>query len=472
MSEESSTSRMTSVYQTAIPNEPIELYSGPMTLRSESEEITGTGTLRLEWLPSPALRFRLNAPSVLTRDLRLAFGFSDIDVSQLSFDKLGTDVEAIALTTKSGSNSELEVSGIVKGEVLTGEDKSLSSLQFHLPNVPDFQLSPHSFLETVGSDARHVQRIQLLCDKWIVTIDPLLIDKRQIDEIRSTRGYAITSVGQVKRRDGKSFSRKQAKPILETVQYLMSFALHRWCTPMLLIGRDQADVTVCETWVVGRTSPFQAHTGWFDFHHPGALARLFPVMHRRYRDKHWRQVLCDAIYWYVEMHEQPVRIETSILLGQVTLEMLGWHRLVEDVPTLSESAFRQLPAADKLKLLLSFCSIPIAAPQELDEIQPLAKARNWQGPDIVVEVRNGIVHQNRRKREQSEEKNLSGHVILSETCRLVCQYVELVLLQLLEYKGTYSNRTKRRWIGSVEPVPWAPGGDNECDSTADSQASP
>ena len=34
-------------------------------------------------------------------------------------------------------------------------------------------------------------------------------------------------------------------------------------------------------------------------------------------------------------------------------------------------------------------------------------------------------------------------------------YIELLLLELFEYSGLYSNRLTRKWTGDVETVPWA-----------------
>ena len=34
-------------------------------------------------------------------------------------------------------------------------------------------------------------------------------------------------------------------------------------------------------------------------------------------------------------------------------------------------------------------------------------------------------------------------------------YQGLALLRLLEYRGSYFNRTTATWVGQVEPVPWS-----------------
>ena len=121
-------------------------------------------------------------------------------------------------------------------------------------------------------------------------------------------------------------------PILEVLTYLLSFALERWCSPLLVVGLDRYAQRTCELWSPCRVAPFQSHQGWFDFHHPGALSLLFPTFQERWKDAQFREALKDAIYWFIEIHHQPVHIETGVVLGQITLEMLGWLLLVEQTP--------------------------------------------------------------------------------------------------------------------------------------------
>ena len=42
-----------------------------------------------------------------------------------------------------------------------------------------------------------------------------------------------------------------------------------------------------------------------------------------------------------------------------------------------------------------------------------------------------------------------------EAWQLAQWYLELILLRLFAFNGSYSNRTKQgKYIGQVEPVPW------------------
>ena len=412
----------------------------------------------LEWLPSPKLRFRIRMPQDPSRDFKLAVDLvlkqSETQSSELELPDIGKTFPTFLPVAGHIPGSELEISGSVAGEIVTGTETGISSLLFHLPNVPECARSADRFVHRTENAIGSWERVVLRCDGWVVTLDPVENEEEVLKSASAARGYAITRVGKLERANGKTFSLKTARPVLEVLTYVLSFAFERWCPPMLLIGLGRDGQRRCELWSPCRMGAYQTHIGWFDFHHPNALSDLFAALQRRWKDEQVRQAFKDAIYWFIEIHRQPLHIETGIVLGQITLEMLGWLLLVEQTPIISENSFERLPAADKLKLLLSSCSIPINTPPELDALHKVAKTENWQGPDVLVTVRNSIVHVNKKKREQSGKKKLSEET-LHDSHALICWYIELLLLRQLEYEGEYSNRLKQRIVGQTEPVPWA-----------------
>ncbi len=446
------------VYTTPEANSAIVLYSGPMIFHRNEDRVQGDGKVLLDWLPSPRLRFEMRSNAASIHDAKLAFAlmFDSSNKKDWSVELCNVRQTFEALTVGAGhiADSGLQVSGTIVGEIATGAKGQVSAVFFHLANVPEFVLSPDGFVHRKGNAARSWDRTVMRCDPWIVTLDPVENDGDLVKSARAIRGYAITRVGRIERADGKTFSFKAVQDFLEILKYLLSFALERWCPPMLLVGLDRQGRRKCELLTPCRVGNFQTRQGWFDCHHTIALSGLLPALHEQWKDGQIRQAFKDAIYWFIEIHQQPVHIETAIVLGQVTLEMLGWLILVEQKPIISDGGFGNLPAADRLKLLLSSCSIPIAVPSELASLHKLAKAENWQGPDALVALRNSIVHRSKKKRELAAKKKLGGDVQF-ECFRLICWYIELVLLRQLGYSGKYSNRLKHRQAGQVEPVPWA-----------------
>ena len=68
-------------------------------------------------------------------------------------------------------------------------------------------------------------------------------------------------------------------------------------------------------------------------------------------------------------------------------------------------------------------------------------------PYFLTEIRNSMVHPDNRHRHLFKG-------FYPDAWRLGMWYLELTILRLCGYEGTYANRLKHeRWIGQVEDVP-------------------
>jgi hypothetical protein len=107
---------------------------------------------------------------------------------------------------------------------------------------------------------------------------------------------------------------------------------------------------------------------------------------------------------------------------------------------LDEIAARQRTADEKRKEEGQQKQVPSSS-EQLSAATP-----SWDdGPHEVTAIRNSVTH--------SYESSDSPPVF--EAWQLAQWYLELILLRLFAFNGSYSNRTKQgKYIGQVEPVPW------------------
>ena len=147
-------------------------------------------------------------------------------------------------------------------------------------------------------------------------------------------------------------------------------------------------------------------------------------------------------------------IEGSIVLTQAALEMVAWHLLIEDKKICSVSGFRNLPAEDKIRLLLNYCGIPFSIPQSLPDLIAEGLAFNWDGPLAITQIRNALVHGQPKPLETELNRD---HSARHDTWCLGLWYLELALLKLFGFEGKYFNRVKRESysFACVDTVPWA-----------------
>ncbi|HYO61606.1 MAG TPA: hypothetical protein VEU29_06880, partial [Actinomycetota bacterium] len=85
-------------YTMSAPDEPVELYEGPLTVRQGRAEVSARGRLALEWLPQPMVRFEVVAEDETSRRAvareDLALGHASVSAVEL-----GATVEAAVMST-------------------------------------------------------------------------------------------------------------------------------------------------------------------------------------------------------------------------------------------------------------------------------------------------------------------------------------------------------------------------------------
>jgi hypothetical protein len=263
--------------------------------------------------------------------------------------------------------------------------------------------------------------------------------------------YSFTHNLELRKSDGGTFSCSEAEQALNTLSTFLSFCAERRICPALVVGFDEAGTTAMEDWGTRMLDAKGEPKNWLDRDHGVAMIEVFPGFWRLMEDPVWRKAVRTAVYWYVRADTNHVGPDGAIVLMQAALERLAWHVLVQQHHAVSEEAFsRKLPTADRIRLLLHTCSIPLDFRAELADLGGSAPAQGWKdGPEAFVSVRNRIVH----PREQL--KPMGGRAYY-EALQLGKWYLELVLLRSCGFTGQYSCRLKiPRYVGNVEPVPWA-----------------
>jgi hypothetical protein len=376
-------------------------------------------------------------------------------------------VEIVSARWGSSPNAQSNLTGVLQ-PIEIGSSQDLRELLFHLPN----------FLGYAGEGVRnesgtHWRRARVVLEggDWSVTLDAINADRAPaftdasapapppVDSfqtrLQASRGYGLTHVGRLRRLDGANFRGQDGSDFLDHLFYFFSFCRGAYVSPILLVGKDAAGNCVWEKWAARKISPWKEVGSWFSEFAAQELGQAFKGFVLRSVSPVWDEPLTLAIHWYVESNMCSGGIEGAIIMAQTAFELIAWTLLVEDRRTLGEDGFQKLPAVDKLRLILSFARVPLEVPPLLTELIRAAKGYNWtDGPQVITEMRNALVHANPDKRKKVFG---AGTKALFETWYLSLWYLELVLLSLMGYAGRYSNRLHREgWRGTeVETVPWA-----------------
>ena len=286
---------------------------------------------------------------------------------------------------------------------------------------------------------------------WRVTLDVVHRPSEVYKAAKEQGGYLITHVGRVEKADGSAFAPADGEQVLEGFGWFLSFACGRWTHPPP-VGFDGAvhafgsDGRPCGsrpgdsciggwTTITGTTLP-----GHFRGSCDAGKTRTGRSFHL-------------AVHWYVEANAQAGSMEGSIVLTQTAFEMLAAAVIVEENGWVSTDGWEKLPAADRIRLMFGWAALPLEIPANQTELKKLAAELNWKdAPQAMTEMRNPLTHPTPKNR-----RRLGGYPLdaRSEAWNLGLWFLELCVLRLCEYRGTYGCRLATRYAGEVVPVPWA-----------------
>lgn len=427
-------------------NEPILLASGLTRIDCQGSRFDADVQFRLSWLPKPSVRFDIaEAPEGMHPALAgISFELPD-----------GTQVERNMITrlgvTTASEVYRSAISGLTNQLVIRPKDAEVNDVRFFLPN---FQSIIGKGLQYPDGSQR-AARLTLDGGAWTITLDELNDCKYRIESLRANSGFAVTHIGRLERTDGKAIVVTDARRILQTLHWYISFCSGRWTGPCLPMGFDPSGLKIWETWDYHRTSPYHQPRSWMDDCHRECFENPFPGFLSLWQDDNWEEVIRLAIHWHVEANAQAGSIEGAIVLTQTAFELLASAVLVENNVWLSTDGYEKLTAADRIRLLFRWVGIPTDIPSSLTSLTLAAKADNWlDSPTAMTMVRNTITHPTKKNREKFGKHS---HGVRVDVWSLGLWALELCLLRLFAYSGKYANRIKQKYVGEVEDVPWVTG---------------
>lgn len=439
------------IYVTPAPNTPLTLFEGHLRLLQSGQVYDAPGSIAWEWLPRPGIRFKLSPladipelaeATLVVPGLDLS---CDVSLTVVREDTAGNACEGLLIAP---------VSMPVRALARAGSEATLEQVTFHLPNF-FIQAQVHQ-----GGDAEtQTDCLHLRSDAWDVVLGQVENAPALIGSLRDQGGFALTHTGWLKQADGEPFDSRQAEDALDALHYFLSCVRGLWCGPILAVGQTDG-ANVWHRWFQSNLSSWRAVETWFPRYDAldglAELDQAFSGFMARWSDELWQNPIRHAIHWYVEANLGAGGIEGAIVLTQTALELLSWVYQVEDPATRAFHAadFTRLNAAERIQRFLEKLCMPIGIPIGLDRLHGAAdEIEAIGGPETLVRLRNGIIHPSRSKRALLSRTPLQARL---EAWHLGLWYLEMALLHLLGYDGSYYQRFLSGYPDQVRrQVPWA-----------------
>jgi len=440
-------------YQFSQPNEETLLAEGRATVKVSDKVYTGDGKVYLRLLPRPRIEIRIGLHNT---DFTCVAHFID-DAREGSVQlECRNVISGFATQVTWSSEKGTTLVWVPKQEPVgaLGDDNThIRTVDFHLFNFENIIGTSRS-IKTVGNTQYAIiEHLNLTYEDWQVKLCSLPSTRETFKILKEQGGFGLTHVGRFEKADRSPFSGKEAKELLDALRFFFSFAKGMWCGPVCAVGFDDSKTPVWELWSSPDT-PWRSSSSWFDPHHCEQLVKLFPAFMKKWKDEGWREALREAIYWYLRANDSSlgIAVAVGIILAQAAIERLSYELAVKERRLLSSNAFKSIPASDKFRLLFSSLGIPIDLPHEtgdeLRRLKELKEEMNWlDAPHALTEIRNSLVHPDHKHHGKFRDAHY-------EAWNLGLWYLELSILGICGYAGTYGNRLRRRWVGEIEEVPW------------------
>lgn len=265
-------------------------------------------------------------------------------------------------------------------------------------------------------------------DGMIITVDRLSHRQRSARLV-----YAFTHVAEIRFDRPKQIEEFDAAST--TLFRTLSLMRGRWVGivgPWLFLG--DAVHTVIPG--VTKTSRHGNSPTWSHETLLGAFEELFTRLTAGHQDSEMDTALQTALHWLIESQVCAGGVEGSLILQQAALETLAWFVIVQRRKLCSTDGFDKLPAADKMRWLLSLYSIPTLIPAHRVELVSYAKAYNLDDlPAILADVRNALVHGSQKKVERLFHRR-DGNEERTHLWYLIGGLLEQAILAVLSWSNT------------------------------------
>ena len=430
------------------------VYDGPITVAGEPRP--QPGQVRVTWLPRPRLVWYVDAPG------------DDVDRPAR------TGAVQLALHPDSGAGQVLgaritdcsiwrELDGICDRVVLGAPDAALAWVDFLLLNFA----APTNASPLSSPSFAWAGRLRLPLGPWLVLLDTGPDSPTRQRELRRSAGFAATHTGRLVRADGSTFRPAEAVEVLDGLQLALSFALARWVAPQRLRGYDTQCQLVWREWADRQLEGWEAgRLSWWNGKRTADLVGYLQRFAAMHVDPKHGPVLNRLVHYAVAASgATTVAVEGSLQLAQACVELLAWTRLRPEMS--SNREYRKLNFDGELRLLLQRASIDTQVPASLPNLRDYQRSRMAANPDldpqhnpekkgdapeVLAQIRNDLTHP---KLDSPEPEVYSVPGALAEAWRLSLQYVDLLILHRIDYRGSYGSRLPDRPSAlDVSSVPW------------------
>lgn len=404
----------------------------------ENWELSGEGSLFVDWVESFPRRFRLKSSLASTR-------YPSTDDSVIL--KIGKRRFEAWIEDYDYTKDKPIISGYIIDPVASmGRGILVDQVKFHIPNLEQMRGIPIRHGEDFSNG-----RVVLKAGFWSIELDPIPLPKGALAKAKRNKGNLLTYVGILKRSSGGTFHVSSRLRFLKDFGSLLSFYRGRRTGVGFIQGLREGKI-VYEDWSVPSTDPLAtSEQKAIPISILNALQTVFPKFTAIIANPTLRKEWVILTSLFIESLHGSI-VEKQLIMGQAALEALAW-KLDYPQSGLTRKQYKDLSAANKITELIKIIDLPDHVPTKFKNLYAIRRqvdlnpklGRN--GPIVVVWVRNRFMHM---RDEMGRRKiHIQAQV---EAVYLMSHYLHQALLYLLNYRGKYHSICPTPFKFST--VPW------------------
>ncbi|GEM_PF-3976770 len=398
------------------PNVEIVLFeSDAFLVKSEAIKMEVKGKILFKWLPTPTVVLKGESLQNTFEELLKVYDAGFNGDFELFFDSKPTGQLFLINWSSNG-----DVTFLINKEFKIPHFRKCDKVAFSLPNFPS------TIVGTMKDGSHKHGQLILEWKDFLVRLNPVENHIDKYSKLKEVGGYIITYQGEMSRTGkAKYITKPQLDLLIGGLRFFLSFNYGYLTGPILEEGYlDQTkvwcDFSSRQIRRYGKFAPKFTPDGSADFY-----TRYWPKFMALWADKEQGQILKDVLHWYLEAKSNSDYTNNSIVLSQISLEIL-FHWVVKlRKKALDRNA--NLSAANQFRLMLSLLNVKKDIPEKFDLITSKVESdqKLIDGIDYIVQVRNSQVHSNDTKRSYSTME-------LYQTKELFLHYIECSITAIMD----------------------------------------
>ncbi len=433
-------------------NGELILFEGIFQIKNEERKMKYIGKIYFNFKSAFGLNFEGEShdPCVL-----LGY-FYDKEKTKLEF--LDNGFENVWVTETSSRGNQSTIKGQIVKEAIWGYFSSkIVKIKFAIPNFTKFRGVATRIKD---QEELHIKfnRINLKTKDYEINIDTILDYDEISKEIKYNRNRSITHLGELLISNSK-FEIKDLRKVQERLTFLLSFLNGSLTGPLLIQGYDINNNILWQDFSVIPVAYQMSNFEWWQNIDNSELNNMWNFIYAL--DNEIFKVLDSALQIYLNASREDIDLNVRLFLANNGLELLFNFIIIEKKEVLFGEDIDRLSLANKIRLLLNELCLNSEIPNNLTNLKNFVnnkygkdKKVKKDGPMIITEIRNTIVHPKLKNREVI---NTIARTIKIESLLLSNHYFELAILYCLEYKGLYLKKVD--FVGDCDVnynycVPW------------------